>query len=333
MLDCFRAGLATFSSTPNLTTSLYQTPLGIASLTWCRNLLGNSLFIIFTPTFCNGNNTHFRLYLNPLLFWKKQSSKLFLLDDACCKRKRRIEFYWDLTRAKFVSGPEPDAGFSVVIVVDGEIVLLVGDEAHSRTRTRKKQGKKQGNASLILRREHVFVNHSYTTKVKFGGKTYDVLIECNRIGRDDEPRLSFSIDLKRVLQVKRLKWRFRGRERIEVDGMPILVSWDVSNWLFDDPVDGHALFMFQFEKKKVVEEGEEAGVGGDFHLWQQYGVGMNVFERKRMKMKRSLSSSLLSLSSPASSSSSVMEWANSEESEMQRQSLTGFSLLVYAWKC
>lgn len=202
------------------------------------------------------------------------------------------------------------------------MVLLVGDlpkEAYSRTRAPKPE--KNLNPNMVLRREHVCGNKLYITKANFGGKDREISIDC-RIGED--PRLYFSVDNKRVLQIKHLKWKFRGNERIEVDGVPVLVSWDVYNWLFDDEDDGYALFMFKFEKSSLDEQ-----VNNGIQMWSQQSGGFG-FETKMMKKGVLRSSSSSSLSSASSSCSSVMEWASTEENELKDPS--GFSLLVYAWK-
>ena len=214
------------------------------------------------------------------------------------------------------------------------MTLLVGDaekEAYSKTRARKAEK----TQILVLRREHVFGNKIYTTKASFGGKTREISIDCN-VG--DDPRLSFSVDRKKVLQIKRLKWKFRGNEKIEADGVPIQVSWDVYNWLFDDVTEGHAVFMFRFEKLGFEEEDDDLQQQPP-HLNEKNGMGlcgfgMNGIERKKMKkslLKTARSSSSSSISSASSGcSSSVMEWASTEEMELKSPS--EFSLLVYAWK-
>lgn len=162
----------------------------------------------------------------------------------------------------------------------------------------------------------------------------EIKIDC---GYNDCSRLCFSVDNKKVLQIKRLKWKFRGNERIEVDGVPVQISWDVYNWLFETDRhsdDGHAVFMFKFEED---EEDIQLGPYGDkngMDLWTQqqcWNLGLNGIEWR--KMGKSFSSSSVSMSSGGSSrgGSSVMEWASMEESELSGGP-TGFSLLVYAWR-
>ncbi|XP_010245551.1 PREDICTED: uncharacterized protein LOC104589062 [Nelumbo nucifera] len=334
------------SGNANLTTCLYYTNLGVFALTWCRNVIGRDLQIDirFDDQEDEDLFPSYRLHMKPFFFWRKYGSKRLHVNGPT---KKKVEIYWDLTRAKFVaSSPEPQSGFYVAVVVDGVMTLLVGDsqrEVYGRSKTRKPNRRSQ---VLISRREHVFGNKVYTTRARFGGKTRDISIDCSVSG--DEPRLCFSVDRKRVLQIKRLKWKFRGNERIEVDGVPIQVSWDVYNWLFEGGVeDGHAVFMFKFEKTEFGEEEEENvqeelnEKTGRMVVWKPQqsptsgGIGMNTFEWKRINrgfLKTTRSSSSSSMSSASSGcSSSVMEWASSmDESELQSPS--GFCLLVYAWR-
>ncbi|XP_057959460.1 uncharacterized protein LOC131151954 [Malania oleifera] len=327
------------AGSPNLTTCLYHTDFGIFALTWSRNLLGRSLHLDLrfdaeddsqSPPATAGS---FHLQIKPFFFWTKHGSRKLAVDHC---GSRNVRVFWDLTRAKYGSGPEPQSGFFVAVVVEGEMTLLVGDrrrEAYAKTRARKAER----TQVLLLRREHLFGNKIYTTKARFGGRNREISIDCS-LGEDS--RLSFSVDRKKVLQIKRLKWKFRGNERIEVDGVPIQFSWDVYNWAFEDGADGHAVFMFRFEKQGLEEdeyvesrndlsEKISDGVGELFG-----GFGMNGFERKKMKkslMRSGRSSSSSSLSSASSGcSSSVMEWASMEEKQLKGPS--GFSLLVYAWK-
>jgi hypothetical protein len=101
------------------------------------------------------------------------------------------------------------------------------------------------NAIFIARREHIFGKKFYAAKAQFcdKGQMHDVTIECDTIDLKD-PCLVIRIDSKMVMQVKRLKWKFRGNYTILVDGLPVEVFWDVHNWLFGNSM-GNAVFMFQ----------------------------------------------------------------------------------------
>ncbi|XP_041016875.1 uncharacterized protein LOC121259377 [Juglans microcarpa x Juglans regia] len=312
------------SGNPNLTTGLYQTHLGLFSLTWSRSLLGSHSLHLdllhhhhhpFDSPPSLPSQYSFHLHVKPLIFWKKHGSK---------KLNSNTQIFWDLTKAKFGSGPEPYSGFYIAVVFDNKMTLLVGDytkEAYSKTKAQKPKS----SQVLVLKREHVFANKICATRARFGGRMREIQIDC---GYNDDTRLCFSVDNKKVLQIKRLKWKFRGNERIEVDGVPVQISWDVYNWLFEkDNDDGRAVFMFRFEEER--EEKEEAN---GMSLWGQQSWGYGLSRVEWRKMRKSLSSSSISMSSSAGSSggSSVMEWASAEETELGGP--TGFSLLVYAWK-
>lgn len=317
------------SGDANLTTCLYHTDLALFSLTWSRSFLGRSLHLHLlhrgfdSPPPTLSSSPTFHLQIKPFLFWKKHGSK---------KLAHNVYIYWELSRAKFGSGPDPQSGFYIAVVVDKVMTLLVGDmvkEAFAKTKAHKSQIPHQ---VMVFKREHVVADRIYTTRARFGGKLREIQIDC---GYNDCSRLCFSVDNEKVLQIKRLKWKFRGNERIEVDGVPVQISWDVYNWLFEtgQKDDGHAVFMFKFE-----EEDEDNGELGH-SLWaqqqlqqQSWNLGTSGNEWRKMGIK-SFSSSSVSMSSGGSSGggSSVMEWATMEESELSGGP-TGFSLLVYAWR-
>lgn len=157
----------------------------------------------------------------------------------------------------------------------------------------------------------------------------DIQIDC---GGRDHSKLCFSVDGEKVLQIKRLKWKFRGNERVEIHGVPVQISWDVYNWLFvKDNSDGHAIFMFKFEEEDEEELHQRGKEKGLMNLWTQHNMNLGGYEFG--KMGKSWSSSSVSMASSGGSfggSSSVLEWSSVEENELVVP--VGFSLLVYAWK-
>lgn len=208
------------------------------------------------------------------------------------------------------------------------MTLLIGDSNKDAYAKSKAKEPKNGQF-LVLKREHVFANKIYVTRARFGGKMREIQIDC---GGRDHSRLCFSVDGKKVLVIKRLKWKFRGNERVEIDGVPVQISWDVYNWLFvKDNNDGHAIFMFKFEEDENNEE-QIVRERSLMNLWTQQNLNnLGVYELG--KIGKSWSSSSVSMASSGGSfgaSSSVLEWSSVEENELVVP--IGFSLLVYAWK-
>ncbi|XP_024516491.1 uncharacterized protein LOC9642892 [Selaginella moellendorffii] len=225
--------------TQNLVTCVYQTKLWghcrLITVTWCKNLMGQGLSVNVDDPACHYTC---KVDMKPWFFWKKQGSKAMEVDG------QKVEVFWDLSSAKYLCGPEPQDGFYLAIVSDGEVALLLGDmvrEAYKKTQARPPTIE----AMLLSRREHVFGKRYYTTKAQFGesGRTHDIMIECHTNGAR-EPRLYVRVDRQLVIQVKKLMWKFRGNQTILVDGLPVEVFWDVHNWLFN-PSLGNAVFMFQ----------------------------------------------------------------------------------------
>ncbi|KAI6681298.1 hypothetical protein NL676_035179 [Syzygium grande] len=269
---------STAAGKTNLTTSLYRTPLGVFSLTWSRTRVGRTLQLRLSDPPASASdggdripscNSHaasppsspaaaqpssaplsFDLRVKPFAFWNKRGSKN--LGGA--------RVFWDLSRAKFgAAGPGPVSGYYVSVVVGGEAVLLVGDRAKDARARTKARGPDRRAQALVLRRDHVVGRRAFATAARFGGKDREISIDCTT---NADARLCFEVDGKRVLQVKRLKWKFRGCERVEVDGVPIQVSWDVYNWLFEGFRYGHAVFMFRFDKLGLEELEQEEEPGG-----------------------------------------------------------------------
>lgn len=116
-----------------------------------------------------------------------------------------------------------------------------------------------------------------------------------------------------------MKWKFRGNERVKVDGVHVQISWDLHSFLFEkNNADAHAIFMFKFEEDEEEATGEHRNLVG---LWN-----LGVCEVGKSWSSSSVSSSACSFGG----SSSVLEWSSVEENELVVP--IGFSLLVYASK-
>ncbi|KAA3472210.1 DUF868 domain-containing protein [Gossypium australe] len=223
----------------NIVTCVYQCQiLGrscLITVTWNKSLMGQGLSVGIDDS---TNQCLCKVDIKPWLFSKRKGSKS--LEAYCCK----LDIFWDLSTAKFSSGPEPSEGFYVCVVANKQMVLLLGDM--------KKEAYKKTNASpvpldalFVAKKEHVFGKRVFGTKAQFcdTGRIHNLVIECDTIGVND-PCLVIRVDGKSLMQVKRLRWKFRGNYTILVDGMAVEVYWDVHNWLFGSSV-GNAVFMFK----------------------------------------------------------------------------------------
>ncbi|KAA0064065.1 DUF868 domain-containing protein [Cucumis melo var. makuwa] len=282
----------------NLVTCVYQcklhSQLSFIVLTWTKHLMGQALSLQIQNS---ANQSLCKLDIKPWLFSKKKGSKIFDIHST------KMEIHWDLTNAKFGCGPEPEEGFFVAVVFNRELIFFVGDSPSEASK--KTAAASTAAAVFVARREHVFGKKLYSAKAQFSekGETHNVSIECDTSGGLKEPSLVIRIDSKTAMQIKRLKWKFRGNDRIVVDGIPVEVMWDVHNWLFGNSgALSSAVFMFQTHKSSGSHSQSSSS---------------------------SSSSSLLNSSSSSSSSSSSYCQQQIKDSKLQG---LDFSLILYAWR-
>ncbi|XP_071730483.1 uncharacterized protein [Rutidosis leptorrhynchoides] len=280
--SCSNYKSVTNSVSPNLipsiqtaVTNLYKTTLSTRTqhsitVTWCRKAATQGLQINSgdDPT------TAFRLNTNSRLFRKKKGNKAFYINNI------KFEVFYDLSAAVYGAGAEPVEGYYVLIMVESELGLFIGDMS-DEAMVKKVKGdnnnfKENVKFNLVSRREHFYGNTLYSTKAKFseGGRFHDVLIQCT--GENDgvkNPGLVVCIDKRVVIRVKRLQWNFRGNQTIFVDGLSVDLMWDVHNWFFNSGHEngsGHgscnAVFMFRTRN------------GVDSRLWL-------LEDNNKMKMK------------------------------------------------
>ncbi|KAJ1289683.1 hypothetical protein BS78_02G183200 [Paspalum vaginatum] len=296
---CFRAAAAPgggrASSGPggagtSLATSVYETRLGLAALSWSRAALGLSLRAVLRVSSAASASDYgeeageayeddddeavVAVRVRPWLLWRRRGSRRFRVRD------RRVDLAWDLSRARFPpsGSPEPSSGYFVAVVVDGEMAVVAGDmaeEAYRRTRARRPPGP---GPVLVSRREHVSMrDRGHRTCVAVRGREREIAVDLVSRGQGKERErdraaevgMSVSVDGDRVLHVRRLRWKFRGTEKVDLGGGDrVLVSWDLHNWLFPardaSPPDAaaalaaaaaaaaatppaHAVFVFRFE--------------------------------------------------------------------------------------
>lgn len=137
--------------------------------------------------------------------------------------------------------------------------------------------------------------------------------------------LRVKMDGQVCLLVKRLAWKFRGNEKIFIDGVEVEFYWDVLSWVVDsENGNGYGVFVFQ------------VGDGGT--VWPEM-VGP---EKKLMKKRLVGSTMASSITTLSPSNSGVLQWTE-ESSDGGRSSSSsstrscgssngGFSLLLYAWR-
>ncbi|XP_050227315.1 uncharacterized protein LOC126676971 [Mercurialis annua] len=231
-------------SIQNAVTCLYKIILStqkqlLITVTWCKNNTIQGLNI----NFGTDPSTSFKLNTNTGLFRKKKGSKIVVeLENS------KIEVFWDLSSAKYDVGPAPVDGFYVLVIVDSEIGLVLGDIGGETISKKLKISTPAAKTSLISRKEHCSGNTLYATKAQFcdTGIQHEILIKCS--GENEGlkyPVLSVCIDKKTVIRVKRLQWNFRGNQTIFVDGLLVDLMWDVHDWFYNSDSSGSAVFMFR----------------------------------------------------------------------------------------
>lgn len=210
----------------------------LITLTWCNNgvFQGPNVFFGKDPS------SSIKLNTNSRLFRKLKGSKSIEFDGC------QIELFWDLSTARYLTGPEPVEGYYVIITVDSELGLILGDKAEEAIGKKMKTScNKMAKFSLITRQEHYSGKTLYSTKAQFceTGTSHEISIRCS--GEDEGfkyPTLSVSIDKNMVIHVKRLQWNFRGNQTIFLDGLLIDLMWDVHDWFYN-PGSGCGVFMFR----------------------------------------------------------------------------------------
>ncbi|CAA6660726.1 unnamed protein product [Spirodela intermedia] len=212
----------------------------LVKVAWSKSLIGQGFSVGVedypshhhpTPTASAGNS---------LLVRKKKGSRSHLYGDTL------VELHWDISSAKYVSGSEPVEGFYVVMIVNSELGLLLGDTRAPHIK-KLEETRPAAEFRLISRREQVVGGTLYLTKARFGdeGRDHEILIKCMGDGRDTkDSELFVCIDKKKVVHVRRLRWNFRGNHTIFVDGSPVDMMWDVHDWWFSE-TSSRAAFMFR----------------------------------------------------------------------------------------
>jgi hypothetical protein len=153
------------------------------------------------------------------------------------------------------------------------------------------QGAPGAGPALVSRREHVSMRgaggRGHWTCVAERGEEREISVDLVSRSQGKEKErdradvgMSVSVDGDRVLHVRRLRWKFRGSEKVDLGGGDrVLVSWDLHDWLFPSrdasppPSPAHAMFVFRFELGG--DERDSAEVKGKELLDKGTGRGGN----------------------------------------------------------
>ncbi|WVZ85510.1 hypothetical protein U9M48_032432 [Paspalum notatum var. saurae] len=144
-----------------------------------------------------------------------------------------VGVFWEYAAARYGAGPEPASGFYVAVVADAEFVLLLGDL--SRAYVDRLHGGipvVAGSTRAVRRRER-FVGGCgcWSARARFleAGAEHEVGVVL--LDGDAEARVT--VDGRKVAQLRRLRWNFRGSHTIFLDGgAPLDMTWDLHGWLF-----------------------------------------------------------------------------------------------------
>jgi hypothetical protein len=128
-----------------------------------------------------------------------------------------VGVFWNFTAARYGgagAGTEPSSGFYVAVVADAEFVLLLGDL--SRGYVEQLHGGIPVAASRMVRRRERFVGCGrWSTRARFSeaGAEHEI-----GVALDGDAEGWVAVDGRKVVQLRRLRWNFRGSHTIFVDG-------------------------------------------------------------------------------------------------------------------
>nr|TKW19885.1 hypothetical protein SEVIR_4G048800v2 [Setaria viridis] len=166
-----------------------------------------------------------------------------------------------------------------------------------------------------------------------------------------------AIDGEKALQVRRLRWKFRGSERLDLRRGRVRVTWDLHGWLFSP--DAAAVFVLRFQASDADEEDDKdveddagthalvrqssfrnhhhrhASGGGGGESWCSSDSDRRGWRRGPFRSGSDTSPSVSVASTSATSSAgsvaTVSEWAAAEEAVALKDG-GGFSLVVQLCK-
>ncbi|KAK3142706.1 hypothetical protein QOZ80_4BG0350240 [Eleusine coracana subsp. coracana] len=244
-------GAARAAAVVSAVTTVYRSRLAasgkdlLIDVTWSRSPDGPALSVAVHEPAAAARHHH----AAPRHLHKKKGSGTFTAGSCV------VGVFWDFTAARYDansnSGPEPSSGFYVAVVADAEFVLLLGDlsrgyaeRLHGGIPVAAAGGGSSSSPPRVARRRERFVGCGrWTTRARFSERGAEHEIG---VALDGDGEGWVAVDGRRVVQLRRLRWNFRGSHTIFVDGgAPVDMTWDLHGWLFQTDATSCAVFTFQ----------------------------------------------------------------------------------------
>ncbi|KAF3320770.1 hypothetical protein FCM35_KLT14904 [Carex littledalei] len=223
----------------------------LVQLTWSRNHDGPILTLQMDDQFYNnsGQKTSSRRAMSIQLSQEKKGN--WTSTWGSCT----VNLYWDVTLAVYSTGsPEPISGFHVVMHVNSEFVLLLGEVGKGHLNPVELHGTKpHAQTYMISRKEQVHGLTCYTTEARFhpADKNHKICINFEA----DKQVLLVNVDDKLAVQVTNLKWNFRGNQTIFFEKMMVDIMWNLQGWLYgEDGAPGTKGAWFIFRARSSLDE-------------------------------------------------------------------------------
>ncbi|KAL0435729.1 UNVERIFIED_CONTAM: hypothetical protein Sradi_0280800 [Sesamum radiatum] len=143
----------------NLVTCVYQYQSqgfsGFITVTWIKYLMGQGLSIGVENS---SKESICKVDIKPWLFSKRKGFKNLVLDSTI------VDVQWDLSCAKFGSGPEPLEGFYLAVSLNQELCLLLGDLEHEACKRSIRSQSLLFKGQLLLLKENTSLGRDCTVQ-------------------------------------------------------------------------------------------------------------------------------------------------------------------------
>lgn len=232
-------------------TSVYRSRLSasgkdlLVDVTWSRSPDGPALSVAVHDA--GAASRHPAVPAAPRHLHRRKGSGTFTAGSCV------VGVFWDYASARYgAAGPEPVSGFYVAVVADAEFVLLLGDM--SRSYVERLHGGIPVASSRMARRRERFVGCGcWSTKARFleSGAEHEI-----GVGLEGDAEAWVTVDGRKVVQLRRLRWNYRGSHTLFLDGgAPVDITWDLHGWLFQaiDPSASSSSAVFTFHARGASE--------------------------------------------------------------------------------